>query len=71
MIEVELTENTPVQFYGETGDEEFLTYVRLCPNCGRFVKADEYAYEPLAHKPNATCSKCGRVEMICAGWWPR
>ena len=69
MIEVVLTENTPVQGYGDKGDTELLMFVRLCPNCGRFVTADDTSTEE--DKPNATCSKCGRVRMINAGWWPK
>lgn len=72
MIEVELDENTPMRFYGD--GPEVLAFVRLCPNCGRFVKADEEVrvngLEQLIHEPNATCSKCDRVEMVFAGWWP-
>jgi ribosomal protein S27AE len=70
MIEVELSETTPVQFYGEDTDEELLAFVRLCPNCGRFVKTDDSSTE-VGEQPNATCSKCGRVRMMSAGWWPK
>jgi ribosomal protein S27AE len=71
MIEVEIDENTPMQFYGEA--PEVLAFVRLCPNCGRFVKPDNEVFvnglEHLVHGENATCSKCGRVEMIFNGYW--
>lgn len=46
-------------------------FIPVCPNCGRFVKADDTIgvnglgeYSP---EPNATCSKCGRVNMPCEG----
>lgn len=72
MIEVELDENTPMQFYGDS--PEVLAFIRLCPNCAKFVKADKEisitGEDQVKHQPNATCAKCGRVEMIFAGWWP-
>ncbi len=47
-------------------------FVRVCPRCGRFVKADpeiitkgEQVQEGV---PNATCRKCGRIEMPFEGW---
>ena len=47
-------------------------FVRVCPRCGRFVKADKKirvnGAEDLVEEPNATCSKCGRVEMPFEGW---
>ena len=52
--------------YGEEG----MTFIPVCSNCGRFVKADEtYKYwqngaGEIRHSDNATCSKCGRVKMI-------
>ena len=73
MIEVEINENTPMQYYGDIGPE-VLAFVRLCPNCGRFVNTDDEVringLDHFIHEPNATCAKCGRVEMIFAGWWP-
>jgi hypothetical protein len=50
-------------------------YVRICPKCGRFVKADDNVmgrgidsdWIP-ARQPNATCKKCGRVEMPAEGF---
>ena len=73
MIEVELTPNTPMQFYN--GDDcEVLAFVRLCPNCARFVSPDESVLvnglDEVSKEPNANCSKCGRVTMIFDGWWP-
>jgi hypothetical protein len=50
--------------YGEDG----ATFIPVCSKCGRFVKADKEIYvneiTGLKPGPNATCSKCGRVEMI-------
>lgn len=74
MIEVEVDENTPMQLYGFDDNESELAFVRLCPNCGRFVKPDDHVMvnglDEVSKEPNATCSKCGRVTMIFDGWWP-
>lgn len=47
------------------------TFVPVC-RCGRFVKADEVigVHEELglAKLPNATCSRCGRVQMLFEGF---
>jgi len=51
-----------------------LTFIRVCPKCGKFVKADEkiMVNENLSadkhNALNATCKKCGRVRMPCEGW---
>lgn len=41
--------------------------IRICPECGRFVKADEtariYLEAPPVREANAVCSKHGRVMM--------
>ena len=62
-------ENTPVVCYGPHETEYHLWY-RVCPNCGRFVKNDEYTKIPeyLGKEPNATCKRCGRVQMPFCGW---
>lgn len=47
------------------------TFIPVCPKCGRFVKADPTIWEndeTISDKPNATCSKCGRVEMPFEGY---
>ena len=48
-------------------------FVPVCPNCGRFVKADDSVmvndWLGLAQQQNATCSKCGRVEMPFEGFF--
>lgn len=49
-----------------------LTFIPVCPKCGRFVKADEIVIvnglDELVSQPNATCSKDGRVEMLFEGF---
>lgn len=56
--------------FGE-GDEQAV-FIPVCKNCGRFVKADEtisFVYEgPPKDQPNATCKKCGRIQMIFEGY---
>jgi len=48
-------------------------FVPVCPKCGRFVKADDSVMvnDSLSLFPgyNATCSKCGRVEMPFEGFF--
>ena len=48
-------------------------FVPVCPKCKRTVKADEsvtiYEYPPIIRESNATCPKCGRVEMIFEGFF--
>lgn len=47
-------------------------FVPVCPTCGRFVKADAKiainGIGQVVDGPNATCSKCGRVEMPFEGF---
>jgi len=54
--------------YGADG----ATFVPVCAKCGRFVKADEVVYfngfGERKRQPNATCAKCGRVEMPFEGY---
>ena len=47
------------------------TFVPVCADCGRFVKADRtvrMSESGLRRGPNATCKKCGRVEMVFEGF---
>ena len=48
------------------------SFVRVCNKCGRFVKADKTILvndnTGLKDQPNATCKKCGRVEMLFCGF---
>ena len=56
--------------YGE-GEYEGATFVPVCKKCGRFVKADAtmgFRNQTVALGPNATCSRCGRTEMIFEGF---
>lgn len=54
-------------------DEGGAMYIPVCPNCGKFVKADKaikFKCVGLASDstiPNATCPKCGRVAMPFEG----
>ena len=54
------------------GPEIGATFVPVCETCGRFVKGDDtIRFNGLGEKrpgPNATCSKCGRVEMLFEGY---
>ena len=47
-------------------------FIPVCKKCGRFVKADEAVYingmDQVKITPNATCKKCGRIEMIFEGY---
>jgi hypothetical protein len=62
-------ENTRRIQYGEHGP----VFVPVCPKCGRFVKADENMQFNIEDQykpgPNASCKKCGRVEMPCEGYF--
>jgi len=56
--------------YGET-DAQFIP---VCPKCGRFVKADESMMFNMENDfdrkcTNATCKKCGRVQMPFEGFY--
>jgi hypothetical protein len=50
-----------------------MVFVPVCPTCGRFVKADKRVtvngFGDYVSKPNATCSRCGRVEMPFEGYF--
>lgn len=54
------------------GEGETAYFVPVCPICGRFVKADNTIFASLSkvdEKPNATCSKHGRVIMPFEGFY--
>jgi len=59
------------QVYDGHGDGDLL-FLPVCPNCGRYVKADRAVtvngLGEYVEKPNATCSKCGRIEMPFEGF---
>lgn len=61
----DMYENTPTIAY-EKGDEIALFY-RVCPICGRFVKADGVTMLN-SDEPNATCKRHGRVRMPFCTW---
>ena len=67
---------TPNYDYPETRRvryEDGATFVPVCPTCGRYVKSDPTiqvsSEADLKPGPNATCSKCGRVEMPFEGFY--
>lgn len=64
-IEIEDDNNYPTEIYG-SGAEAYVFY-RICPYCAKFVKADDSSHGPNG-KPNATCSKHGRVPMPFVGY---
>jgi ribosomal protein L32 len=52
--------------------ESGAVFVPVCEKCGRYVKADKAIFvneiTGLKDTPNATCSKCGRVQMLFEGF---
>lgn len=47
------------------------SFVPVCKECGRFVKADatiETSESGLSPKPNATCTIHGRIQMLFEGF---
>jgi hypothetical protein len=59
-------ENTPtVQYEGHEGEP---IYYRVCPICGKYVKADDKSTIPQYLVSNATCKIHGRVAMPFACW---
>lgn len=46
-------------------------FVPVCPDCGQFAKADDSilinGLGEYKRQPNATCKRCGRIEMPCEG----
>jgi DNA-directed RNA polymerase subunit RPC12/RpoP len=57
--------------YGKGTEYDGATFVPVCSECGRFVGADEtmrFVHETIAPGPNATCKRCGRVEMLFEGF---
>jgi hypothetical protein len=66
------SEYTPTVAYGPiAGEDCSMVFYRVCPKCGRFVKPDDKAAMPeyAGDKPNATCKKCGRVQMEFCTWY--
>mgnify|MGYP001610076632 CR=1 FL=1 len=54
--------------YGEDG----AMFIPVCPLCRRFVRSDKTitfnGEEGPKKQPNATCRRCGRVEMPFEGY---
>lgn len=50
-----------------------MVFVRRCPQCSSFVKADEAVYNNentgVIQAPNATCHRHGRVSMPFMGYF--
>jgi len=48
------------------------TFVPICRECFRFVTVDAQitvnGFGELVKQPNATCSKCGRTQMLFEGF---
>lgn len=65
--------SAPRVTYGDKDEPDGdLVFIRVCPNCGRFVKPDKIVKnidENGKFEPNATCSKCGRVNMLFEGYF--
>lgn len=68
MDDIASWENTPTVWYGE--GEESPVYYRVCPVCGRYVKADDRSTIPEYLVANATCKTHGRVAMPFCCWAP-
>lgn len=63
-------ENSPRVIYYPSG----ITFLRICPKCGRFVTADREIQvskldESRVPGENAECMKCGRVTMPFLGYF--
>lgn len=60
---MELTENTPVVAYDDLEGGEIYV-IRLCPNCGRFLKVGELLINLLGgiKLTNWMCKKCGEIQ---------
>lgn len=65
----ERSEYTPTVMYAAV-DGCIPVYYRTCPKCGRFIKPDDRTRIPeyQGDEPNATCKKCGRVQMEFCTW---
>lgn len=61
----------PVRSYGD-GQSGKCGFIRRCPKCSRFVRADKRIYilglVGIDYYPTATCRRCGRVEMPFLGF---
>jgi ribosomal protein S27AE len=69
----EVDRQAPTVGYGSSDSENGVAlFLRVCPKCSRFVKADaDIAVNGLGLVvlgANAMCSRCGRVEMPFFGF---
>jgi len=64
-----IQEGSPLVSYGDEG----AMFLRTCPICGRFVKADETilinGLGEVKMEHNATCKVHGRVTMSFLGYY--
>ena len=67
---LEYGEGTPIISYGPTAENDYHVWYRICPKCGRYVKPDKACRIPeyQGQEPNATCKRCGRVQMPFCTW---
>ncbi len=68
MMDEDNWEKTPTVQYGDGEDSP--VYYRICPHCGRYVKADNHSTIPEYLESNATCKIHGRVAMPFCCWAP-
>jgi len=62
-------DEAPIICYGEDGP----AFIRLCPNCARFLKFPETmkwkeSLDGMRSFEKIECSKCGPVEPDHVGW---
>jgi hypothetical protein len=61
--------NTPRHIYPLLDGQGDAYFLPVCQKCGRYVKMDSSIYwneyKGFADKPNATCTKCGRIKIDC------
>lgn len=58
--------------YGDDDEYGKAQFVPVCSKCGRFVKADAtitFGEYTIAPGPNATCKRCGRINMLFEGFF--
>jgi hypothetical protein len=68
-----VTDSAPLICYDEDNGEDGPAFVRLCPNCARFMKWPEKIqwkerWDGICEFQKVECSKCGPVEPDHVGW---
>lgn len=62
-----------IRYLDESGSFGDAIFIPVCPNCGRFVKANKRIkvseMQGLKDEPNAKCKKCGNVKMPFEGFF--